>query len=33
MKKRPSDLTAASAIENPFNQRGMQIKFSLVGHV
>ncbi|CAF4321784.1 unnamed protein product [Rotaria magnacalcarata] len=32
-KKRPSDLTAASAIKNHFNQRGMQIKFSLVGHV
>ncbi|CAF5210683.1 unnamed protein product, partial [Rotaria magnacalcarata] len=33
VKKRPSDLTVASAIENHFNQRGMQIKFSLVGHV
>ncbi|CAF3771047.1 unnamed protein product [Rotaria sp. Silwood1] len=33
LKKRPSDLAAASIIEDHFKQQGIIIKFSLVGHV
>lgn len=32
-KKRPSDLAAASSIEEHFKHQGIMIKFSLVGHV
>ena len=31
-KKRPSDVTAASLVENHFRQQGILITFSLVGH-